>query len=142
MTQALASPLPRRAARRLVSSFGAITIAGSLLVSCADSSETWISIVGLPDAEWPPESLVLEVGSQAWILEPGRGDGVVKVVTTTALPARVLWADDCSQIAAFTVEPNGRYLVRFSADDTATVRRTETTNLGPGLSEPRGSPCG
>lgn len=112
-----------------------------LVAGCAPNPEIWVSITGPPSADWPPQRIVVELGDEAWILEPGLRDAVVMVSSSSTLPGRLLWADDCSQIATFTGEPNGRYEVLFSADGTATIRQVEATSMGPGLGESRASPC-
>lgn len=113
-----------------------------MVLSGCVAGEIWISTIGPRDANWPSEPIVLEVGSQAWVFEPGMGDGVVMVSSSIGLHVRVLWVDGCSEIVTFTAEPNERYEVRFSADGTATAQQTETTNMGPGLNEAEASPCG
>lgn len=112
-----------------------------MLVLAGCAREIWISTTGPPSTDWPPESIVLEIGDDAWTLDPGLGGGTVVVSSGAAITARVLWADDCTEIVSFAAEPGERYQIRFDVQGRATAQPVESTELGPGLGEAQESPC-
>jgi len=117
---------------------------GEVAHPSAEIHQIGVSIIGLEGEGWPEAALTLEIGDQAWTLEPGNGDGVAWPRESSEQPVRLVRSADCHVLASFTAPLDTRWQVRVTSETEAVVSQvTEGVAFpwGPGLGETSPSGC-
>ena len=101
-----------------------------------------VEVVG-PGAGWPEQQLVLRIGQQSWVIEPGSGGGFAWPYINREVSVEVVRSGDCTVLTTFHPPLDTQWLVRFTSqtDTTLTDLTAGAMELGPPLGETSPAPC-